>query len=267
VRILGEVRPHGVTRNGYPQTSEYERQKKNKKRKYQGRDWKKELAANNIGKNEIEKRRDEVSNEISQLTANIKEEKAELAELDIGRWEVARSYRKSKSKMDYPKLQNARQEERIIRKKLMPKEKNLRELRQTLYYWNKLYDVAPAENEGNMEIDITEEGKREEADEEKEEGAKADEDEEEGTVNEISWERFNNENFVEKLDISALLQTKSDTRHLVFSGTDYGIRKMSETVPQTLDEILVHIRRFQDLQNPQGKQSDLLCCILFYFIF
>ncbi|KAF8953579.1 hypothetical protein BGZ46_003177, partial [Entomortierella lignicola] len=78
-------------------------------------------------------------------------------------WEAARRYRKSKD--GYDELSNARQEKRIIRKELIPKEKNLRELRQTLYYWNKLYAIAPVENDGDVEVEATEEKDGEEAEE------------------------------------------------------------------------------------------------------
>ncbi|KAF9201557.1 hypothetical protein BGZ49_008220 [Haplosporangium sp. Z 27] len=127
----------------------------------------------NIGKAEIVNRRDRVSEDITQLAAEVKVGKDRLTLLDSARWEAARRYRKSKD--GYDELSNARQEKRIIRKELIPKEKKLRELRQTLYYWNKLYAIAPVENDGDVEVEATEEKDGEEADEEE---GEADEEEE-----------------------------------------------------------------------------------------
>lgn len=174
------------------------------------------------------------------------------------------------SNASYSTLRNARQAERIARKSYIPKEKQLRELRQTLYYWNKLYDIAPVENDndGDVEMEAAEEEEGE-VDVEEEEGEadveEGEEDEAQGIGGRISWDRFNFENYTEKLDISAFGQNQNSLRQLVFSGTDYGIRKMSETVPQTLAEILVHCNRFQTLQNLQGKAT--LQCNLFYLLF
>lgn len=36
---------------------------------------------------------------------------------------------------------------------------------------------------------------------------------------------------------------------IVFAGTDYGIRRMSETVPQTYGEIQTHINRYWALRK------------------
>ncbi|KAF9577310.1 hypothetical protein BGW38_007572, partial [Lunasporangiospora selenospora] len=53
----------------------------------------------------------------------------------------------------------------------------------------------------------------------------------------------------EQVNYQQLCESRKDVRRLpngqvVFAGTDYGIVTMSETVPQTLTEIKVHLNRF-----------------------
>ncbi|KAF9943980.1 hypothetical protein BGZ70_005191, partial [Mortierella alpina] len=45
-------------------------------------------------------------------------------------------------------------------------------------------------------------------------------------------------------------------RQVVFSGTDYGLCTMSETVPQTLDEIMTHISRFNLRKGGDPTEED-----------
>ncbi|KAK3804896.1 MAG: hypothetical protein J3Q66DRAFT_423658 [Benniella sp.] len=82
------------------------------------------------------------------------------------------------------------------------------------------------------------------------------------------------EDATEHLDISALLEEHgkvielkgggSKKWRITFAGTDYGVCKMSETVPQTLDQTQSHLNRYQVLaglqdtfdSNEDGKEVE-----------
>ncbi|KAK3812952.1 MAG: hypothetical protein J3Q66DRAFT_347018 [Benniella sp.] len=79
------------------------------------------------------------------------------------------------------------------------------------------------------------------------------------------WTKHTVEDATEHLDISALLEEHgkvielkgggSKERRIAFAGTDYGVCKMSETVPQTLDQIHSHLNRYQVLAGLQDTSD------------
>ncbi|KAG0195044.1 hypothetical protein BGX28_002470, partial [Mortierella sp. GBA30] len=75
-----------------------------------------------------------------------------------------------------------------------------------------------------------------------------------------TWSVPTVEDNTERLDLSKLqgLSTNSrgKTRTLVYAGTDYGVRKMSETVAQTHSQIQAHINRFHQLFDNMVEPPD-----------
>ncbi|KAG0003731.1 hypothetical protein BGZ65_001402 [Modicella reniformis] len=118
----------------------------------------------------------------------------------------------------YNELQASWEEVRKDREELNRKENDLRTLRRELYYYNKL-DKAPKTPSGNTRSGQT------------------------ITKTKPNWSHFTVEDDVQHLDISDLIADDSADRQgrVVFSGTDYGLCKMSETVALTRRQLYEHL--------------------------
>ncbi|KAF9947605.1 hypothetical protein BGZ72_010427 [Mortierella alpina] len=240
VHITGTVVPHGENRKGYPQTSIYEERKKAKIRASLGNSWREEYERSGMSTEEITARRDELAEEVQSQENALKELRKVVADKESLQSEESRALSEMKHMRgtaeehgQYSKLRDARLVTRESRTILLPKEAELRSLRQELYFLNKLSDAAKSA------------GKRR--------TKKSDP----PPLTQPQWDMFTTEDATEYLDISQLMSTSGHERQIVFSGTDYGLCTMSETVPQTLEEIQVHINRYNLLKGklPGGDQT------------
>jgi len=267
--MVGKVIPHGSSRVGFPQTSAYEKRKKDKKQRYRGMSWQKEYEAIGCSKNEASGNCERLDKAIKELESDIRKHKKELEDNEEKRCAASIALKANKGdKALYNALYEARQPVHKVRRKLIPLESKLRALRRELYYWNKIHDAAKSaharskgkgEKEEDDEEDEEEEDEEEEEEKEEREKVKGkgkgkmkveDEDGQDNTATNptsATWDSFNVEDNTERLDIRDMTANLSNQRQIVFAGTDYGIRKMSETVAQTLDELRVHLNRFQVL--------------------
>jgi hypothetical protein len=218
VRITGKVIEHGPNRKGHPVSSAYEARKRDKKRTGQ-RNWQDEFKSTNMTIEEIK--------DIAETTAAaIENEKKEVEKLRryVSRLQktqilASHSNARSRTKDSYGILKNAREEVRDFRSKLLPREKSLRNLRQDCYFWNNIVRYGKSSHTDRSKSKVTE----------------------------ATWSHFSVEDNTEVLDVTRLIATQGKKRQIVFSGTDYGVCKMSETVPQTLNGIIEHINRYQVL--------------------
>ncbi|KAF9434668.1 hypothetical protein BGZ76_007640 [Entomortierella beljakovae] len=63
------------------------------------------------------------------------------------------------------------------------------------------------------------------------------------------WDRFNVEDPTESLDIKAPTTSTNGKHKIIYSGTDYRIRKTLVIVAETDAQILMHIARYEPLQR------------------
>jgi hypothetical protein len=139
---------------------------------------------------------------------------------------ASRSHALLKTKETYESLQKARRAVRQARSAISPCEDAIRRQRQNLYYWNNIHRAAKASRKTNGS-------------------------EENGRSRKITtatWSHHNVEDNTEYLDITGIMvNSRGKKRRIVFSGTDYGVSIMSETVAQTFEEIEDHINRYDVL--------------------
>jgi ribosome-binding ATPase YchF (GTP1/OBG family) len=175
---------------------------------------------------EIKERAERTADEVKTLEAEVKRLRKKSSLDQENRRKASFAFRNGKS--SYEDLKAARTTARKTMTELVPKETALREKKRTLYLLNK----ASRSSQGPNTIA-----------QRKEEAA--------GPPNvEATWSKFKVEQTTERLNIQNLLTNSRGGRRLVtFAGTDYGIATMSETSPQTIDDIQEHVNRFSALQN------------------
>ncbi|KAF9952623.1 hypothetical protein BGZ72_006050 [Mortierella alpina] len=71
------------------------------------------------------------------------------------------------------------------------------------------------------------------------------------------WEHRCCEDSTELLDITALLEGSQDDRQVVLSGTDYGLKTMSVTVPRTLSQCCEHTVSTDIMSSHPNLQANL----------
>ncbi|KAF9167971.1 hypothetical protein DFQ26_002196 [Actinomortierella ambigua] len=133
------------------------------------------------------------------------------------------------------------------RRRLLPEEAKLRELRQQSYYWNKVAQAAQSEStSSSSSSSSSSSGKK------KQSGGDGS-----GKKTVATWTHPTVEDSTLRLDIKDLenQDNGSPQRHIVFAGTDYGIATMSETVALTRQEIDTHISRYRLLTQAQSGSS------------
>lgn len=253
VRILGEAIEHGDGRDGYPVRSQYDKKRK-KKKGGPRRNWKQEFADLKISKGDAEARSEEVSSRVKDLEKNLKELRQQHAQQDLKLTEVGSKHRIAEklskktganvplqSLETYQLLKEARNNVQETRTILVPLEKELRDSRREQYYWQKISKAS----EGVDSSSKSRKGRSSKS-EKKDTSSKS------GSTGNIKMTRPTRDNpvaedYTEALDISGLAGMD-----ITYSGTDYGLRKMSVTVPMTPNAIEIHVNRFHAL----GKLSE-----------
>jgi ribonuclease BN (tRNA processing enzyme) len=229
IRIYGEVIKHGPDRKGHPVISEYESRKKDKKKKKSRWNWNEEFKSTGMRIDEVEKIADSVAASIEKEKPELAKLRRKLSQLRMTQLEACHINIRVNTKESYQVLREARQNVRDIRGKLLPKENILRDLRQESYYWNNILKYGKSSKE-----------KRSNSNESK--NIKS------GTnITKATWSHHSVEDATETLDITKLINSRGKRKQVVFSGTDYGICKMSQTVPLTFSEIEEHVNRYKVL--------------------
>lgn len=239
IRILGEVIEHGEDRSGYPVTSQYD-QKRKKKRGCPKRNWTSEYLELDMSKEAIEAERRGVSSRVKDLESDVKVLRQQHAQLDRQLSEASSQHRVNERTLkgttgtnvslqeleSYVQLQEARNNVRETRTTLGSQEADLRNGRREQYYWQKMSKMSEGSTPKSRP--------RKEA-----------------VMTKPTRDNPVAEDFTESLDISGL--TGVD---VTFAGTDYGLRKMSVTVPMTPKAIEIHLNRFHALGELNGRRLE-----------
>ncbi|KAG0198987.1 hypothetical protein BGX31_004410, partial [Mortierella sp. GBA43] len=233
VRMTGRVIPHGANRHGHPVRSRYDERKKHKEGRSNAPNWAAEFQASRKSREEVRRIADDFANVVKEKETQIKSFRKDVADMLKARSEASLKVKK-KTEGGYQELRMARSNLRAKRKLLTPREKELQRLRSLSYYWNNVERAASSSARSSGRTVHT------------------------NTI--PNWSHPEAEDRTQQLDISQLMNGTSDgTKLITFAGTDYGIRTMSETVPQTLNEIRTHLNRYSllygDSQNA-NKPSD-----------
>jgi len=248
VRMTGRAIPHGEARkNGLPLSSNYEARKKDKSKRKAYMDWSKEYMSIGKSNEEVKGIAEATSNAVKIKESEVKKIKKALTDLECKQSSAAYQHRmlqrkpektdsdKSMERSAYNDLRQARKVVRELRSEFLPQETQLRQLRQSLYYWNKV-SKAPKANpqEGPSTVDTGQREKKSAP-----------------SMTTPTWSHYRVEDSTEMLDISAIVgpNSRGNSRQVVFAGTDYGIVKMSETCALSQAEITRHINRYQVLSG------------------
>ncbi|KAF9571256.1 hypothetical protein EC968_000799 [Mortierella alpina] len=218
VQIMGEV----LTKDGdvqrHPVTSKYDQRKKNRKGTTVNH-WTKEFQRSGLTKRQVYRKAEDCADNVKEQEAVVKHHRALVARLVQEQSAAAETEKKEKTRQSYEALRTARLSVREARKLLCPLQERLRLARREKYYWNKENSEPPASSTPVRD-------------------------------SVPSWDHPAIEDRADKIDISELLKNcNGKDRQVVFSGTDYGLVTMSETVGLTLPQIEYHLNRFDKLQG------------------
>ncbi|KAF9947290.1 hypothetical protein BGZ65_008945, partial [Modicella reniformis] len=249
IHLTGKVIPSD---DRLPAISRFEARKKRNRGNPSGSKWSDEFLKSGMTKEEVEQKTEEASTKIKFLENEIKPLRKSVSRYQTIQTTVGRDLRvkesgpatpnSSTSTTTYEALYNARQELRAARLDLNPKEVELRRCRQERYFWNNLLKAARSPHRTSTN------------------------DPRPGDITVPVWAHPAVEDATEHLDVGKLVEEHGKVikarrggykeHRLAFAGTDYGICKMSETVPQTLGEIQVHLNRYQALANLYDPDDD-----------
>jgi len=246
LHITGKVIPHGSYRNGHPISSQYNERKKIFSN--HSLNWMKKYEASEKTKDEVEKEIEQVADAIKTLEEGLKKERKMLATKETIQSKASYNHKIKNSNDTYQVLQAARKEVREVRGIIIPKEAILRQMRKKRYYWNNILNGAKTKEKEKKESEEKIDKKKSK----KEAQVK---------LTTSTWSHFTVEDSTECLDISNLITNhQGKNMQVVFSGTDYGINKMSETCALTLAEVESHVNRynllFKDDNNTEKMNVD-----------
>ncbi|KAF9575455.1 hypothetical protein EC968_003060 [Mortierella alpina] len=130
------------------------------------------------------------------------------------------------TKAEYVRLQEARKAVRQAREDIKPMEQELGRVRREYYLWNKLEQLDMSSQDVRLP-------------------------EYKPQMTTPTWRNSTVEDDVEHMDISTIMKESQDPRRfIVHSGTDYGLVKMSETVPVTEKRLEEHLQYFKRAKDP-----------------
>ncbi|KAF9345233.1 hypothetical protein BGX34_004913 [Mortierella sp. NVP85] len=238
VRMVGKVLPNGDGRLGFPVTSDYDRRKKEDRKRGRPNPWKEKFLALGMTKAQVEAKAEELSvtkkgleNDVKSLreTVSTSQEQQSQASADVTK----------RLPGAYDKLRLARVQVRSDMRALVPKEEELREVQRDLYKWNGLLRAATkTSTETSTETSTKTSTKTPSKTPAKLPAKTA-----------PSWTHRTVEDKASQLDISTLIEECGIDRQVAFAGTDYGLHCMSETVVFTQREIETHLNRYHCLKG------------------
>lgn len=234
VRLTGIVVPHGESRSGFPFTSAIEKRKKDKRRTPNNK-WHNEFLKCNLSQDQILYEAEAAVDAVKQAEKDIKGIRSNVRELEKTQ-AMAGQHVKKKIPGSYATLREARVSVREARKKLLPLEEDLRLSRQKSYYWRNVEKASRAKK--SLEPKATLRDKKK--------------------FTTPTWDSRKVEDETKNIDISNLLNAQDKRQRIVYTGTDYGLKTMSETVVQTEDQIKEHINRYHLLSGKHRKIPDII---------
>ncbi|KAF9201042.1 hypothetical protein BGZ49_008726 [Haplosporangium sp. Z 27] len=230
IQLTGTVIPNGPDRSGAPVRSELEHRKKLKIKAPSSNRWHEEFLKSRLGKDTVLQEVKVAVEAVKFAEKEIKGPRKDMREKE--QTQNLQSIRvKNQEPNSYIDLCKAREKVRDGRKALLPLEANLRQLRQRSYYWRNMEKAARSKYNSNSAR--------------KSRGSTS--------FTTPTWDHPTVEDITDKLDISYLqTNTQGKNRMIVYAGTDYGLRTMSETVVQTHHQIETHINRYHVLFGNAG---------------
>ncbi|KAF9106577.1 hypothetical protein BGX27_009105, partial [Mortierella sp. AM989] len=225
IRLLGAVIPNGDQRTGHPIRSQLETRKKKERGKSRMNPWVSQLAELGMTKDEVKSMADSTANEIKEVLENLAIPRKERSRKREAQKSARHHHNQNKSAESYDKLRKARLEARDAQRDIIPQEAYLKKLRQHSYAWNKLSTVSLSSSSSgnNPAVPI---------------------------LTTPTWDHPTVEDDVKHMDLSVLQTSCMDTpKTLVFSGSDYGIRKMSQTVALSQNTIFEHLNYYHALSD------------------
>ncbi|KAI8356335.1 hypothetical protein B0O80DRAFT_24618 [Mortierella sp. GBAus27b] len=233
VHVLGAVVPNGGflhngrMRIGHPAVSQIEARKKNKGGG-QAKRWTVEFFSQDLNGRQVKQKAEQLSAQVEDLQKTIQGPRKKLKGLQQVQSLLRRAANRIKvpdrfQSDEYQQLRTQRAKVRQARVELNAKEAELRETRNQLYYYNKL-DKADKSSRISTTSQVS--------------------------VTAPTWDHYTMEDDTRHLDISRLLADQD--KEVVFSGTDYGLRKMSETVPVTKRQLNEHLNYYSVLSGLEG---------------
>lgn len=227
VRVVGDVIAHGGSlldgskRTGHPVVSQYDLRQKSKKHDHTSNPWTREFFAQDLSPTEIKERAVELSAAKAIAEEDIKEPRRKTKDLQCTQTKLHRAVNTIKcpdrfATETYEKFRSNRENLHSARIELSQQEEALRDLKRELYYFNKLDKADKSSPPKNLESSRT--------------------------MTTPTWDRFTVEDDVRHLDIKKL--ATSDGRSIVFSGTDYGVCTMSQTVALSSEQVSEHFNYY-----------------------
>jgi hypothetical protein len=223
-----------------PTTSPYDEKRKRNHGNPNGIRWADEFAATGLDKSTIGQYAEDAAEKVKATETRIKPFRKGTADKMSTLTTVSREFRlkkagKKDSDVEYQDLVLARRDLRERSQELASLEEELRHGKSELYFWNQVHNAAGSPTKTNRTPpDFTT----------------------------PVWSKHAVEDYTECLDIRGLLEkhgtkdaSTGQEKRITFSGTDYGVVKMSVCVPQTLPEIYTHLNRFQVLQGKTTRMA------------
>lgn len=196
-----------------------ERQKKQKGRPARNK-WADLGASLNVDKAQAKQNAEETSTQKREVESKVRQIKKELGTLQAAQTLARQEHNSSKSQESYQALQEARVEVRALRRELHDPDATLKRLRKETYMWNKIATAPDSAQLTGIPAAVV--------------------------MTTPTWDWRTVEDDTKHIDISELRSAcMEDGKALVFSGTDYGVRTMSETVPMSEGQFQDHLKYFE----------------------
>ena len=234
IEITGKVIAHGHTgrQHGYPVVSKVEQDRKKRRRTTGPGFWRQECAKSGLTKQQATTQAQMFIAQRVQLEPRVRSAQRRLAQLLRAKVDVVRESKLINRQSRSPELRTRVAEIRQSRALLDPLQDRLRKIKDAIYYYNKIAEVASDGTASSAAASSSTASV----------GA--------ATVKRtaITWAWNKVEDRAQQMDISQLRQG-ARTQTMAFAGCDYGLRTMSESVPQIYADIQVHVNRYQALQG------------------
>ncbi|KAK3828311.1 MAG: hypothetical protein J3Q66DRAFT_306632 [Benniella sp.] len=255
VRLIGDVIPHGPDRVGYPFNSKMDERTKDRRGSHINK-WIQTFVSEGLTTDQVESGARAANSAIIKQEATVDLLRKERVDTEDQQRRAARivsvqRHEQAPSEMQhasYMNLVQARHRNRMVARSLLPEEIKLEQLKEQRYACNKLVQAGKAieastseQSSAQKRLDRTTTQRSYTT-----------------RLTTPSWEKKPTEELVQNLDITVLCQQAEpwSERKITFSGSDYGLITMSETVPVSVQRVHAHLTGYEKLINPSTPQKD-----------
>lgn len=221
IRLIGEVIPHGHDRRGHPIISNYEKAKKDKKsRKEASSYWVNEVEVSGMSKTQLIEKANATSLDIKAIERALGPLRKTVSDKHNAQSKASRELTDCPDSYDC--LWKARRELRSARNDLSPLEAEYARLKQDIYSLNRMVKCSGTSSGSNLTPNRK-------------------------TFTKPTWDWPKAEDKTEKLDLTSILSGTQSRGRIVYSGTDYGLHVMSETVALSEHDVRTHFNYYWSL--------------------